>query len=339
MTIQGRITDGGCAADPAKAAGIAGIRVMLEDGSYAVTDRDGRYEFLNVSAGRYGVSPTKEGYVFVSENPFDGGRGIELADGEVSDRHDFVLSRGSVITGRITDEFGEPVANVMVQAARYQFRPSGARQLVMGSTGNYYSPAATNDRGEYRMPGMEPGRYYITANYGGCAVLDTKVIGDTTNGPVGTAQIDTPSNCPVGQGSGAARWFKFGTQVSITAKKAADSKLRFLGWGGTGVTGIDRYNETLKFTLNSTTTATASFGSNANCRPLTITVAPAGSLTLVVMATLVKELGTTLPAMEILFFRSLIGFCFVLPLFRRNPLEPLRTKRPGMHLVRGALGA
>jgi len=65
----------------------------------------------------------------------------------------------------------------------------------------------------------------------------------------------------------------------------------------------------------------------------------AGSLTLVVMATLVKHLGSELPAMEILFFRSAIGFLLVLPLFVRNPMEPLRTKRPGMHLVRGAIGA
>jgi len=65
----------------------------------------------------------------------------------------------------------------------------------------------------------------------------------------------------------------------------------------------------------------------------------AGSLTLVVMATLVKYLGEDLPAMEILFFRSLIGFFFVLPLFVRDPLEPFRTQRFGMHFVRGATGA
>jgi drug/metabolite transporter (DMT)-like permease len=70
-----------------------------------------------------------------------------------------------------------------------------------------------------------------------------------------------------------------------------------------------------------------------------IALVSAGSLTLVVMATLVKFLGTRLPSMEILFFRSLVGFFFVLPLFIRNPMEPLRTKRPGMHLVRGATGA
>jgi drug/metabolite transporter (DMT)-like permease len=65
----------------------------------------------------------------------------------------------------------------------------------------------------------------------------------------------------------------------------------------------------------------------------------AGSLTLVVMATLVKYLGSNIPSIEILFFRSLIGFFFVLPLFFRNPFEALRTKRPVMHLLRGATGA
>lgn len=65
----------------------------------------------------------------------------------------------------------------------------------------------------------------------------------------------------------------------------------------------------------------------------------AGSLTLVVMATVVKHLGHELPAMEILFFRSAIGLLFVLPLFAHNPLEPFRTKRPGMHLLRGTVGA
>jgi drug/metabolite transporter (DMT)-like permease len=70
-----------------------------------------------------------------------------------------------------------------------------------------------------------------------------------------------------------------------------------------------------------------------------VTLVSTGSLTLVVMATLVKHLGRELPAMEILFFRSFIGLLFILPLFWRDPLEPLRTRRPGMHLLRGTFGA
>ncbi|HEX6377227.1 MAG TPA: hypothetical protein VFZ91_16065 [Allosphingosinicella sp.] len=55
MTILGRVTDGGCRADPAAATGVPGVRVMLEDGSYAVTDRDGRYHFEGVLPGTHVV--------------------------------------------------------------------------------------------------------------------------------------------------------------------------------------------------------------------------------------------------------------------------------------------
>jgi drug/metabolite transporter (DMT)-like permease len=64
-----------------------------------------------------------------------------------------------------------------------------------------------------------------------------------------------------------------------------------------------------------------------------------GSLMLVAMAALAKFLGGQIPAFELLFFRSGIGFLFILPLFLRDPMEPFRTKRPGMHLIRGALGS
>ena len=63
-----------------------------------------------------------------------------------------------------------------------------------------------------------------------------------------------------------------------------------------------------------------------------------GSLMLVVMAAAVKSMGDRLPSFELLFFRSGIGLLFVLPIFIKNPLEPFQTKRPLMHLTRGALG-
>lgn len=61
-----------------------------------------------------------------------------------------------------------------------------------------------------------------------------------------------------------------------------------------------------------------------------------GSITLVLMAALVKHLGANIPALEILFFRSLIGFLLVLPAFMSDPMEPFRTRRQGMHFWRGA---
>ena len=47
MTLVGRVVDG-CSVD---GKGVAGVRVTLEDGSYAVTDRDGRYHFEGLIPG------------------------------------------------------------------------------------------------------------------------------------------------------------------------------------------------------------------------------------------------------------------------------------------------
>jgi uncharacterized repeat protein (TIGR01451 family) len=55
LTIIGRVTDGGCVVDPEAANGVAGVRVMLEDGSYTVTDVEGRYHFEGVLPGLHVV--------------------------------------------------------------------------------------------------------------------------------------------------------------------------------------------------------------------------------------------------------------------------------------------
>lgn len=56
ITIIGRVTRGGCAVDPHDAPGAAGVRVMLQDGSFTVTDRDGRYHFEGVLPGLHVVA-------------------------------------------------------------------------------------------------------------------------------------------------------------------------------------------------------------------------------------------------------------------------------------------
>ncbi|MEA3002945.1 MAG: hypothetical protein QOH81_1733 [Sphingomonadales bacterium] len=51
VTIEGRVSDG-CTAG---ARGLAGVRIMIEDGSYAVTDGEGRYHFEGVTSGTHVV--------------------------------------------------------------------------------------------------------------------------------------------------------------------------------------------------------------------------------------------------------------------------------------------
>ncbi|WP_088310907.1 DUF11 domain-containing protein [Novosphingobium sp. B 225] len=54
MTLIGQITDGGCAIE-GQHIGIPGVRVVLEDGSFAITDADGRYHFDGLTPGSHVV--------------------------------------------------------------------------------------------------------------------------------------------------------------------------------------------------------------------------------------------------------------------------------------------
>lgn len=58
MTIIGRVTAGACSLT-ADRPGLPGVRVMLEDGSFAVTDADGRYHFEGVTPGTHVVQAAR----------------------------------------------------------------------------------------------------------------------------------------------------------------------------------------------------------------------------------------------------------------------------------------
>lgn len=55
MTIIGRVQAGACTPMEEPRRGIPGVRVMLEDGSFAITDFDGRYHFEGVVPGNHVV--------------------------------------------------------------------------------------------------------------------------------------------------------------------------------------------------------------------------------------------------------------------------------------------
>src|SRR5688572_26449551 len=48
------------------------------------TDRNGRYEFSGLLAGRYSVRPNKDGYVVISPDPFSVGLAVDLSEAQVA---------------------------------------------------------------------------------------------------------------------------------------------------------------------------------------------------------------------------------------------------------------
>jgi hypothetical protein len=156
----------------------------------ASTDAEGRYEFGNLPAARYTLTVNKAGYVpleFGQKRPFDGGRPMDLAEGQTADRIDFALPRGGVITGRILDNAGEPVAGASVSAMRYRFIPGGRRRLEAVSSS--FLGNQTNDLGEFRLYGLMPGTYIVSARASATGVI--AVTPDSANA-ASTAAVDLP---------------------------------------------------------------------------------------------------------------------------------------------------
>ena len=163
-TGNAKITGRVVAADTGSPIRRAQIRVTSGEARFnrvVTTDGDGRYELLNLPAGRYRLFVNRAGYValeYGQARPFENGKPLDIAEGQAVEKVDFSLPRGSVITGRITDEFGDPMTDVQVQAMRYQF-VNGERQLV-----NAGRVAQTDDLGQFRVFGLMPGDYVVRAS-------------------------------------------------------------------------------------------------------------------------------------------------------------------------------
>jgi Carboxypeptidase regulatory-like domain len=132
----------------------------LPQGRSVSTDGDGRWQLKGLPPGSYRISVSKGGYVDISYGqlrPFETGKVLELADGQVMEKLDVSLPRAGVVTGRVFDEFGEPITGARISAMRYRYA-GGQRRLVNMGPGD-----TTDDIGQYRLHGLSPGEYYVSA--------------------------------------------------------------------------------------------------------------------------------------------------------------------------------
>jgi hypothetical protein len=129
----------------------------------AVTDDEGRVAFDRLPAGNYVVSAAKPGYVrtfYGSRVPGMGpGVAVALVEGQRLDIRAEVL-RGGVIGGVLRTPGGRPAANLTVQAVDRK-RSLNRQESMFGD-----SPPGvvqTDDRGMYRIFGLAPGDYVVSA--------------------------------------------------------------------------------------------------------------------------------------------------------------------------------
>lgn len=127
------------------------------------TDAQGRYRVTGLPAAAYTITATKTGFVdaaFGQRRALRTGTPVQIADGQQVAEADIRLPRGGVITGHITDEDGDPLARAAVTVLRYQWA-GGEKRLTPASSD------LSDDRGQYRVFGLPPGDYFVSAAAGG----------------------------------------------------------------------------------------------------------------------------------------------------------------------------
>lgn len=141
------------------------------------TDDDGSYQFADVRAGVYMVIASHNGFVtfaygrqgnypqtdtgIAAAMAIGPDQVFTLGQGETKEHVDITLPRHGAIVGHIVDENGDPVEGVNVRALKIAFT-AGRRQLVGAGS---VSPK-TNDQGRFRIYGLQPGSYIVSADVG-----------------------------------------------------------------------------------------------------------------------------------------------------------------------------
>jgi protocatechuate 3,4-dioxygenase beta subunit len=125
----------------------------------ATSDGEGHFSFGGLAAGRYRLSASRNGYL-AHDPRFSGMRSgiVTLSSGQNTADVVLRLIPSAVIAGRVTSEGDEAVPSVFVEAMKYVYQ-GDKRQLTSAGA------STTNDRGEYRIWGLAPGKYYVRATH------------------------------------------------------------------------------------------------------------------------------------------------------------------------------
>jgi protocatechuate 3,4-dioxygenase beta subunit len=119
----------------------------------ARTDAAGGFEFRDVRQGRHRVVASRPGYAPETARPEV--RADQTAPVDVL----LEMTPLAAISGRVVDEFGEPLEGARVQAMR--IRDNGSRRHLVPVES---VDAVSDDRGEYRLFGLDAAAYLVTAS-------------------------------------------------------------------------------------------------------------------------------------------------------------------------------
>lgn len=128
------------------------------------TGPDGTFTFTDLPGGNYDIGTWHNGY-----SEYSGSLDPDSSDRELTNRK-VALTPGQtvqnivlhlypagVISGQVMDEDQDPVPGLQVLALRIDFKKGGQRNILLAAQ------TITDDLGNYRMPDLPPGSYFVRA--------------------------------------------------------------------------------------------------------------------------------------------------------------------------------
>lgn len=205
-------------------------------GRTSTTDSEGTFRVDGLSSALYIVSASAPGYVIPQAE-----LNLPANHYRIGDNVRLELIRGGVITGSVTNAAGEPLIAVAVRA--WMVRDAKGRAAKIPYT--FFMEQMTDDRGIYRIYGLMPGTYIVSA--GGA--------GFSQRFQLNPYASDTPTYAPSSTRDAAA-------EVSVRGGEESNVDIRYRGEPGHTISGLVKLTSTAgaSVSLSSATGGFMSFG-------------------------------------------------------------------------------
>jgi protocatechuate 3,4-dioxygenase beta subunit len=166
---------------------LARARVTIVDAKnrqkaqWMITSDDGRFDFKQVSPGKYSLQGAKRGFIpaFYDEHE---GFSTAIVTGAGLDTEHLVLrlDPSAMLSGKILDELGEPVRQATVSLYR-ENRQVGVGRIIK------FRVSVTDDQGGYEFSPLDAGSYFISATAKPWYALHTVSSGEASAGNLPSA--------------------------------------------------------------------------------------------------------------------------------------------------------
>lgn len=173
-----------------------------------VTDSEGNFKFDGLDSALYQFFAGAPGYVMPPRDP-----DAEAFYYRLNDSVSLSLIKGGVITGTVLSTSGEPVVQVPVRAMLVRDANGKAPKWL-----GFQTARTTDDRGIYRLYGLAPGTYIVSAG------------GRNSFGGTGAYDEDSPTYAPSSTRDTAA-------QVLVTSGDETNVDIKYRGEAGHAVSG------------------------------------------------------------------------------------------------------